>query len=535
MPVEAFADLWKTLKVGRPWVGLVKNRCKNGDYYWVEAHATPLYENGKITGYMSVRKKANRQQVEATEGVYRQFRENKAGGMRIELGRVVSGAGLGGKFADLSIKTKLSWVMLLLSAVTLVIGVMGLTGMSKTNEGLRDVYELHMIGLSDVTGINRNVLRNRILTEGALLDPTPENVAKKFEEMKANIATITKSAEEYKARMTDPDQKQFFERFATDRGNFVKEGLLAVMDLLKAGKVDEARKIFFEKTEPLNGKVVEHVNNLRKFHVDGAKREFGEATARYESSRSTAITLIIVGLLLAVTSAVVLIRSIVAPLSQATDIFMRISQGLYGNFVDITRNDETGKFLQALEVMQTRLGFDVAEAARISDENLRIKIALDNVSTGVMIANNERTVIYANKSVQRILKGAESAIRQQLPSFDADKMMGVNIDTFHKNPAHQAKLLAEFTSTYVANLEIGGRYLRVTASPVINARGDRLGAVAEWLDRTGEVMVEKEVANIVEGALRGDFVTRLSLGARRASSSSCPRASTSCRRLRRPG
>ena len=511
MPEAAFADLWQTLKDGRPWIGLVKNRCKNGDYYWVEAHATPLYENNQHVGYMSVRKKPTRQQIDATEGVYRQFRENRAGGMRIELGRVVSGAGIGGKFADMTIKAKLTWVMLLMSVMSVVIGVMGLTGMGKTNEGLRDVYELHMVGLADVTGINRTVLRNRILTEGALLDPSSENVAKKAEEMKANIAAITKSAEEYKARMTDPEQKQIFERFATDRGNFVREGLLAVMDQIKAGKVDEARKIFFEKTEPLNGKVVEHVNNLRKYHVEGAKREFAEATARYESSRTLSIALIVAGLLLAVSAAVILIRAITGPLNQARDIFAQIGQGMYGNFVDITRNDEIGKFLQSLEVMQTKLGFDVAEARRLSDENLRIKIALDNVSTGVMIANNERTIIYANKSVQKILKGAESAIRQQLPNFDADRMVGVNIDTFHKNPAHQANLLATFTSTYTANLEIGGRYLRVSASPVINARNDRLGAVAEWLDRTPEVLVEKEVAGIVEGALRGDFVTRLSL------------------------
>jgi methyl-accepting chemotaxis protein len=511
MPEAAFADLWQTLKAGRPWIGMVKNRCKNGDYYWVEAHATPLYENNQHVGYMSVRRKPSRQQIDATEGVYRQFRENRAGGMRIELGRVVSGAGIGRTFADMSIKSKLTWVMLLMSVMTVLIGVMGLTGMTKTNEGLRDVYELHMVGLSDVTGINRTVLRNRILTEGALLDPTPEGVAKKAEEIKANIAAITKSADEYKARMTDPEQKQTFERFATDRGNFVREGLLAVMDQLKAGKVDEARKIFFEKTEPLNTKVVEHVNALRKYHVDGAKREYAEATARYESSRNMSIALIVAGLLLAVSAAVIVIRAITGPLKQASDIFAQIGQGMYGNFVDITRNDETGKFLQSLEVMQTKLGFDVAEARRLSDENLRIKIALDNVSTGVMIANNERTIIYANKSVRTILKGAESAIRQQLPNFDADKMMGINIDTFHKNPKHQADLLASFTSTYVANLEIGGRYLRVTASPVINDRNERLGAVAEWLDRTPEVLVEKEVANIVDGALRGDFVTRLSL------------------------
>ena len=56
-PPEAFADLWDTLAQGRPWTGLVKNRRKNGDFYWVLASATPIWGNGEVTGYMSIRSK----------------------------------------------------------------------------------------------------------------------------------------------------------------------------------------------------------------------------------------------------------------------------------------------------------------------------------------------------------------------------------------------------------------------------------------------------------------------------------------------
>ncbi|MBK7413982.1 MAG: PAS domain-containing protein [Dechloromonas sp.] len=91
MPVEAFADMWHDLKDGRPWTGLVKNRCKNGDYYWVLATATPMRENGQVVGYMSVRRKPTRQQVDAAESAYRLFRERKAGGLRILHGAVVKG------------------------------------------------------------------------------------------------------------------------------------------------------------------------------------------------------------------------------------------------------------------------------------------------------------------------------------------------------------------------------------------------------------------------------------------------------------
>ncbi len=75
MPPEAFADLWNTVKSGKPWNGMVKNRCKNGDHYWVEANVAPIRQSGAVIGYMSVRSKPSRQQVEEADRLYRQWRE----------------------------------------------------------------------------------------------------------------------------------------------------------------------------------------------------------------------------------------------------------------------------------------------------------------------------------------------------------------------------------------------------------------------------------------------------------------------------
>ena len=74
MPPEAFADLWRTIQGGKPWTGLVKNRCKNGDHYWVEANVAPIIVNQKIVGYTSVRDKPTRQQVQAAESAYKAIR-----------------------------------------------------------------------------------------------------------------------------------------------------------------------------------------------------------------------------------------------------------------------------------------------------------------------------------------------------------------------------------------------------------------------------------------------------------------------------
>ena len=89
MPVEAFADMWATLKAGLPWTGMVKNRCKNGDFYWISANVTPVREQGKAVGYMSVRTKASGAMIDAAEDAYRRVREGRASGMAIQQGALV--------------------------------------------------------------------------------------------------------------------------------------------------------------------------------------------------------------------------------------------------------------------------------------------------------------------------------------------------------------------------------------------------------------------------------------------------------------
>jgi aerotaxis receptor len=89
MPKEAFADMWATLKAGRSWTALVKNRRSDGDHYWVRANATPISRNGRVAGYMSVRTKPSRAEIAAAESLYREFREGRAGRRRFHQGLIV--------------------------------------------------------------------------------------------------------------------------------------------------------------------------------------------------------------------------------------------------------------------------------------------------------------------------------------------------------------------------------------------------------------------------------------------------------------
>ena len=88
MPPEAFDDLWTTIKAGMPWTGAVKNRRKNGDFYWVRASATPIWENGQIAGYMSIRTKLPAEQRAEAEHVYALIRAKKAQKYSVTAGHI---------------------------------------------------------------------------------------------------------------------------------------------------------------------------------------------------------------------------------------------------------------------------------------------------------------------------------------------------------------------------------------------------------------------------------------------------------------
>jgi len=89
MPVEAFADMWRTLKDGQSWRAVVKNRRQNGDHYWVCANAAPMRRHGRLTGYLSVRTHPPRNEIDAAAQLYARFKAGKAAGLAFHRGLVV--------------------------------------------------------------------------------------------------------------------------------------------------------------------------------------------------------------------------------------------------------------------------------------------------------------------------------------------------------------------------------------------------------------------------------------------------------------
>ena len=115
MPKAAFADMWYTLQQGEPWSGIVKNRRKNGDHYWVRANAVPMVRRGQVTGYMSIRTKATAEEIAIVEPLYRALNDGSCK-KRVHKGLVV-GKGWLGKLPAMPLRWRVRSVMAALFAV----------------------------------------------------------------------------------------------------------------------------------------------------------------------------------------------------------------------------------------------------------------------------------------------------------------------------------------------------------------------------------------------------------------------------------
>ena len=511
VPAEAFEDLWQTLKKGLPWCGLVKNRCKNGDFYWVFANVTPINENGQVTGYLSVRTRPTREQVNMAENLYREMREGRAN-VRVVGGNVISKGLIGAMkhaWRGISIRTRIVSLVGFLSLLLLGIGGAGVLDLQTSNDAMKGVYEKRTVPVVKLAHSGRLIEQIRIYLIDAIANPKPENIKRRtgqIEKLNKEIDAINK---EFLARPYSDEEKKLFDQFVTERGKF-SEGVAGGMAALAAGKTDDAQNTWNEgKARPANIAAREKMDALLALETDLAAKEYQSSQARYELMRNYSIWSVLVGILLGGIAAVLLFRAIVRPLRAAIVACERIAQGDYSVQIQADKHDEFGHLMSSMRSMQIAAGFREAETQKGARETLRVKNALDRVSSCVMIANVEGRIIYMNNAVQQMLKDGEADLRRELPQFRADDVLGSNIDLFHKNPAHQRSMLGSLSQQYRTTVRIGGRTYMLTAVPVISEKGARLGTAVEWVDRTAEVAVEAEVSEIVDAANDGDFTRRL--------------------------
>jgi methyl-accepting chemotaxis protein len=273
--------------------------------------------------------------------------------------------------------------------------------------------------------------------------------------------------------------------------------------ILKDGPLNYPSAKYFEEYSLV-------INRIYSFFDDAVIKLESAIQKRVDhiaSERRASLISISVMFLFSAIIAFLLIKSIKDSVSSLTLAFKHISEGKFDFEFDTLRKDEMGELNRKLSELNQQL--KKADARAI--EAARVKQALDNSATCFMIANNDREIVYLNTSVKGMLRECEDDLREVLPHFTADKVMGEKIDIFHKNPAHQKAILEHLSQKHTAQIQVGKRNFRLLANPVYADNGDRLGTVVEWLDRTKEVMAQTEIAMMVDAALQGDFTKRIDI------------------------
>ncbi|MCB1773417.1 MAG: PAS domain-containing protein, partial [Gammaproteobacteria bacterium] len=156
----------------------------------------------------------------------------------------------------------------------------------------------------------------------------------------------------------------------------------------------------------------------------------------------------------------------------------------------------------------------LVEERRVAAENQRIKVALDQVSANVMLADPERRIIYANRASREMLRVVEKDFRSEWPSFDAERVVGNGFEAALGGADGVASrhFPQSLDGRHEGEFELGGRTMHLVANPVTADDGTRLGTALEWTDRTQEVAVEREIDQLVESARDGDLDRRIALG-----------------------
>jgi methyl-accepting chemotaxis protein len=225
---------------------------------------------------------------------------------------------------------------------------------------------------------------------------------------------------------------------------------------------------------------------------------------------NTTVILSIIAMILGVLLSYLVIRSLLKPICNAVNIANGIAAGDLEQSISSNSQDETGQLLTALNTMQGNLKNQLNEIHRTAGESQRIKTALDNTSSPVMMSDKDHKIIYINNAMKIMFEQHQSSIKQDIPEFDASNVNGSSIQNFHKHSV-KGDIFSNLTETVSDEFTLGDQSFSIAASPVNDDDQQRVGTVVEWQNKTAQLQLEDEVKETISQAKLGNLNARISM------------------------
>ncbi|MBX9935131.1 MAG: Tar ligand binding domain-containing protein [Burkholderiaceae bacterium] len=355
MPPVAFEIMWKTLKRGLPWRGIVKNRCKNGDHYWVDARIVPIKKNGEVTGYMSVRSCPTREDVAAAEAAY-ESAKSRPEILKEDLSP--------GWKKHLSIK---NGIPLWIAFVTLLMiggGVLGITGLNLSKADIQALYHKEMVPVQAIQRINFLMADNRTQLAlalnfkfGAHSDVVLNNGAgnNHMQAIATNKSEINRLWASYIGQVTDAKEQQLASTYIQARNRYVDEGLTQASQAVEEEDYLQAQRVFFNQVNPLYDTANTHASALLAYLSERAHNKLVDTTERGELIFKMAVAGITLSCLVLIVAGFFFFRITARPLEKAVLALENIAEGKLSDNVDPSGYGEPGRVMTAVMATQMHL------------------------------------------------------------------------------------------------------------------------------------------------------------------------------------
>ncbi|MEQ1837260.1 MAG: methyl-accepting chemotaxis protein [Candidatus Nitrotoga sp.] len=247
---------------------------------------------------------------------------------------------------NMKIGTRLVLMLIFLLLLMVGVGVIGLLGMNKTNEGMRSVYEDHAVGFSRISMVASLILDSRLNISLLLLDPTPAETKRHTELIENHIGNIKQTWQTYtstSASMTH-DERVLVDKFDEDLDRFIKDGLQPLISQLREGKIKEAIVFNEVKLDQLFEPVQEGIEKLGDLQLYIAKDKFDTSQSRYTTVRNTTLVIILLGMALGGALGFSIIRGINRSVGEMRSVMVKMAED--GNLsvrAKIYSQDEIGQ------------------------------------------------------------------------------------------------------------------------------------------------------------------------------------------------